>query len=375
VKTPPCRGPVPQERGQVWVTPRLVAEVRFKDWTKDGVLREPRFLRLRHDKPLTDCDLLPPTETPPVPEPSAASRTENGPREVRLTNLDKVFWPAEGYTKGDLVEYYRAIAAVLVPYLADRPVVLTRYPDGIHGKSFFQKNAPEFAPGWVRTERFLSEESQREIDMFVCDDVETLVYLANSGTIPLHIGASRVSASGRPDWCLIDLDPKEAPFAHVIEMALATRALCRDLGLPAFAKTSGQSGMHVLIPLGGQLSHAQSKQLAELLARTLAHEHPERATVARPLAARKGRVYVDFGQNGAGRLMASPYCVRARPGAPVSTPLKWNEVTADLVPLAFTIRTVPARLKRIKDPLRDVLSLAPDLASALARLEARMKKG
>jgi bifunctional non-homologous end joining protein LigD len=374
LKAPPCHGPVPKERGQVWVTPRLVVEVRFKDWTKDGVLREPRFLRLRDDKPLTDCDLLPPTETPPAPEATAATRTESGPREVRLTNLDKVFWPAEGYVKGDLVEYYREIAPVLVPYLADRPVVLTRYPDGIDGKSFFQKNAPEFAPGWVRTERFFSEESQREIDMFVCDDAETLVYLANSGTIPLHIGASRVSASGRPDWSLLDLDPKEAPFAHVVEIALAARALCRDLGLPLFVKTSGQSGLHLLIPLGGQISHAQSKQLAELLARTLAHEHPDRATVARPIAARQGRVYLDFGQNGAGRLMAAPYCIRARPGAPVSTPLKWAEVTKDLDPRAFTIRSVPARLRRLKkDPLRDVLSLAPDLSGALARLDRRMK--
>jgi bifunctional non-homologous end joining protein LigD len=373
---PPCRGPYPTGRGHIWVTPRLIAEVRFMDWTTEGLLRQPTFLRLREDKRLADCERTPRMESPDAAEVATLSEAQpdNEGREVRLTNLEKVFWPADGYVKRDLVEYYRAIAPFLLPYLVDRPVVLTRYPDGIDGKSFFQKNAPAFAPGWVRTERFFSDESQREIDMFVCDDAETLVYLANSGTIPLHIGASRVAATGRPDWCLLDLDPKEAPFAHVIEIALATRTLCRELGLPTFVKTSGQSGLHVLIPLGGQLSHEQSKQLAELLARTIANEHADLATVVRPIAARQGRVYVDFGQNGAGRLMASPYCVRARPGAPVSTPLRWSEVTPALDPRTFTIRTVPARLKRLKkDPLREVLSLAPDLAGALARLDERMR--
>jgi bifunctional non-homologous end joining protein LigD len=370
---PPCRGPLPSGRGHVWVTPSLAVEVRYKDWTADGLLREPVFLRTREDKPLAECDLPHRAESSDAQATPVAPPAEAGGRDVRLTNLDKVFWPADGFVKRDLVEYYRAVAPVLLTYLADRPVVLTRYPDGIDGKSFFQKNAPAFTPGWVRTERFFSEETQREIDMFVCDDVETLLYLANSGTIPLHIGASRSGATGRPDWCLLDLDPKEAPFAHVIEVALSIRDLCRDLQLPAFVKTSGQSGLHVLIPLGGQLSHAQSRLLAELLARAIVHEHPDRATVARPLAARKGRVYVDFGQNGAGRLMAAPYCVRARPGAPVSTPLLWNEVTPDLDPKRFTIRTVAARLQRLKkDPLREVLSLSPDIAGALAKLEARM---
>jgi bifunctional non-homologous end joining protein LigD len=372
--TPPCAGAAPGG-SSTWVEPKLAVEVRFKDWTRDEMLREPVFLRLREDKPLTDCRLPETAHAEAEPPPPVEAVAAPEPREVRLTNLNKVFWPEEGLTKGDLVQFYRTIAPTILPYLKDRPVVLTRYPDGYLGKSFFQKNAPEFAPGWVRTERFWSEDSQRDIDMFVCDDEPTLVYLANSATIPLHIGAARVGRLAQPDWCLLDLDPKEAPFAHVVTIAKAIRDLCRELGLPAFAKTSGQSGLHILMPLGGQCTHDQSKTFAELLARTVAHELPEIATVERVIAARKGRVYVDFGQNGEGRLMAAPYCVRARPGAPVSTPLRWSEVSEGLDPTRFTMKTVPARLAHLKkDPLRDVLAPGPDLLPALEKLARRIRR-
>jgi bifunctional non-homologous end joining protein LigD len=335
------------------------------------------FVRLRDDKPLADCVLQELRAEAPLPaparEPEPAAAAEI--RQVRFTNLDKMFWPEEGLTKGDMVEYYRQIAPALLPYLKDRPIVLTRYPDGVHGKSFFQKDAPAFAPGWVRTERFFSEDAQRDVDVFICDDLETLLYLANSATIPLHVAASRIGRLGQPDWCLLDLDPKDAPFVHVVEVALAIRTLCRELRLPSFVKTSGQSGLHVLVPLGGQCTFEQCRALAELLARTIAHDRPDRATVARPLGERRGRVYIDHVQNGESRLMASPYCVRARPGAPVSTPLRWSEVTPALDPSRFTIRTVPARLARLRqDPLRGVLEERPDLLAALARLEARLRK-
>ena len=146
--------------------------------------------------------------------------------EVDLTNVKKVFWPDDGYTKGDLVEYYRAIAPWLLPYLRDRPLVMTRYPDGIAGKSFFQKDAPGFTPDWIRTERMWSEDTQREIDYFVCDDLPSLLYVINLGSIPLHLWASHVPTLERPDWCVLDLDPKGAPFEHVVEVALAARTLC-----------------------------------------------------------------------------------------------------------------------------------------------------
>jgi bifunctional non-homologous end joining protein LigD len=340
-REPPCGGNVPTGPGHVWVVPRFAVEVRYKEWTRDLLLRQPVFLRIRDDKRIEDCGLPAPAVDAPVPA------------SVRVSNADKVFWPEDDLRKSDLVSYYRRIAPFLLPYLEGRAVVLTRYPDGIHGKSFFQRR-------------------EGDAKMFVCSDEVALVALANQATIPLHIAANRV-AQPNPDWCLLDLDPKDAPFADVVEVALHIRDLCRRLGLPAFVKTSGQSGLHVLVPVGGQLTHDESRAFGELLARTVAGECPDKATITRRIGERAGRVYIDYLQNGDDRLMAAPYCVRARPGAPVSTPLRWSEVTRHLDPAQLNIRTVPARLERLgKDPLHDVLALAPDLRRALVRLEARV---
>ena len=339
------------------------------------MLRQPVFLRFRDDKPPEECVLEgtepvvhePPAEPPPRPEPVVEKR-------IAFSNLDKVFWPEEGYTKGDLIEFYRAVSPWLLPYLRDRPVVLTRYPDGIAGKSFFQKDAPGFIPGWVRTERMWSEHAQREIDYFICDDVETLIYLANLGTIPLHIWSSRVKTLQHPDWCILDLDPKGAPFEDVVAVSRTIRSLCEKMDLPCFAKTSGASGLHVLLPLGRQLTYEQSRSLGELMARVLCERLPEIATTTRAVGSRGGRVYIDYLQNGHGRLLAGPLSVRPLPGAPVSTPLKWTEVRKQLEPAAFTIRTVPPRLEKMKDdPLLAVLEEVPDLGGALARLEGQLK--
>jgi bifunctional non-homologous end joining protein LigD len=291
---------------------------------------------------------------------------------VRLTNRTKVFWPAEGYTKGDLIGYYDAVAPRLVPYLRDRPIVLTRYPDGIAGKSFFQKDAPEFAPDWVRTERIYSKDTERDIDYFVVDDAETLRYVANMGTIPIHVWNARVAALERPDWLVLDLDPKGAPFAHVVEVAQALHRLLDDLDLPGYPKTSGATGLHILLPLGARYTHEQTRTLARLLAMLVVQSVPDIATVARPLAARGGKVYVDFGQNGHGQTIVAPYSVRPLPGAPVSCPLDWGEVTARLDPARFTIRTVPSRFAKRKDPLAPILGTGIDLAGALARMEGRL---
>jgi bifunctional non-homologous end joining protein LigD len=280
---------------------------------------------------------------------------DQGDQELNLTNLNKVFWPDEGYTKGDLVDYYRAIAPWMLPYLRDRPLVLDRYPDGITGKSFFQKHDGE----------------RRQADYFLCNDTETLLGLVNLGAIPFHIWSSRLPELDRPDWSIVDLDPKGAPFAWVVRIAREVRALCEESGLPSLAKTSGGSGLHILLPLGRQCDHEQARQLAEVLARIVTDRLPEIATTARSIPARKGRVYVDALQNGRGKLLAAPFTARPRPGATVSTPLDWSEVGPRLDPSRFTIRTVPQRMKRRgEDPLLPVLELRPDLMAALARLAA-----
>jgi len=369
---PPCPVPKEAQKGSTWVEPGLCVEVRFLEWTDEGLLRHPTFVRLREDKRPEECakEGEEATGTPAgTPAPIAAAA-----EPLVLSNLGKLFFPEDGYTKGHLVEWYRTVAPWFLPYLRDRPLVLTRFPDGIHGKSFFQKDAPEWTPAWVRRVRVWSEERGAEVEHFVCDDERTLLYLANLGTIPIHLWSSRAPELSRPDWCVIDLDPKEAPFAHVVRIARAAHDLCDELGLPCHPKTTGQSGLHLLLPLGRQLTHEQSRQLAGLLGRVLCEELPAIATMVRTPSARGGKVYVDTLQNGQGKTIAAPYCVRPRPGAPVSAPLRWSEVNAKLDPRSYTIRTMPARLRRQKeDPLLPVLAEKPDLLSALAKLQARLE--
>lgn len=377
-KTPPCQGAVPTGRKHTWVEPELVCEVRFKHVTDGGFLRHPVLSRLREDKTPAECEIEPsepdgadhddgaPPDDPPPESSSATTR-------VAITNPDKIFWPAERYTKADLVDFYRRIAPWLLEYLRDRPLVLTRYPDGIEGKSFFQKNAPEYVPSWLRTQTMWSEHARREIQYFLCDDVDALVYVANLATIPLHIWGSRLSDLQHPDWCILDLDPKTAPFAHVVRIARRIHDLCQEIGLPAYAKTSGSTGLHVLVPLGRACTFEQCRMLGEVLARVTAQTLPDIATVERSVRARQGRVYIDFLQNGHGRLLAAPFCVRPLPGAPVSTPLSWDEVGDGLDPSAFTIRSVLQRMERLgTDPMAPVLRDRPDLQQVLTALLARL---
>jgi bifunctional non-homologous end joining protein LigD len=354
-----------EETGARWIVPEFVVEVRFKGRSPKGRLRQPTFIAVREDKNAEDCWL--PGEEKPLPEAPLARKAAAG--TVHVTNPDKVFWPEQGYTKGDLIAYYRAVAPHLLPYLRDRPLVLTRYPDGIDGKSFYQKDAPEYAPDWLRLETLWSEGSAREIRYFVIESEEGLAYIANMAAIPLHIWSSRMAALQHPDWCILDLDPKGAPFTHVVRVARALHGICEAIGLPHFAKTSGSTGLHVLIPLGARYTHEQSRAMAELLANCVVKELPEIATVQRQLDARDGRVYVDYLQNGHGRLLVAPFSVRPVPGASVSMPLRWNQVTAKLDMHRYNLRSVPALLAKQKvDPLRDVLRGAADLPASLARL-------
>ncbi|HLT91033.1 MAG TPA: DNA ligase D [Woeseiaceae bacterium] len=362
---PPPREPEPIPDAR-WIEPGFVVEVRFKERSSHGFLRQPTFLRVRDDKAPEDCWL--PGESKPLPEAPRPRRRRAAP-EVKVTNPEKVFWPEEGLTKGDLVAYYRAVSKWMLPYLADRPLVLTRYPDGIDGKSFYQKDAPVYAPDWIRLETLWSEGSEREIRYFVIENEEGLAYVANMAAIPLHVWSSRVSRLQHPDWCILDLDPKGAPFAHVVKVARAIHELCKAVDLPHFVKTSGSTGLHILIPLGARYTHEQSRALAELLANCVVHRLPEIATVERQLDARGGKVYVDYLQNGHGRLLVAPYSARTVPSASVSMPLRWEQVTSKLDPTRFNLRTVPGLLARQKrDPFAGVFTEAADLDHSLALL-------
>jgi len=232
---------------------------------------------------------------------------------------------------------------------------------------------PDWAPDWIRTETVWSEGSERELRYVICDTVETLLWVANSASIPLHIWHSRVGTLGTPDWCVLDLDPKEAPFEDVVEVARSLHALCDDIGLPHYVKTSGSSGLHLLIPLARAFTHEQSRILGHLLSQVIVAERPDIATLERVLDRRKGKVYLDYLQNGQGKLIAAPFSVRPKPGAPVSAPLEWDEVRPGLAILDFTIANTPGRMRDLgHDPLRPVLEEKPDLAGALQRLQDRL---
>ena len=362
-------------RGAVWLADGPVVQVKFKQRTPDGMLRQPVYLRTRDDKKPAECvwqteDATTPEAT--AAEPAAAAVEPPERPTVAFTNLDKVFWPVDGFTKGDLIGYYEGVAEWLLPYLKDRPVVLTRYPDGIDGKSFFQKDAPVYAPSWLRLETMWSEHAEREIRYFVLDDVESLLYVANMGTIPLHVWSSRVASLERPDWCILDLDPKGAPLKHVVEIARHMHELCEDVGLTNFVKTSGSTGLHVLIPLGARYTYEQSRTLAELLARFTAKSLPEIATIVRSVSDRDGKVYLDYLQNGHGRLLVSPFCVRPLPGAPVSMPLEWSQIDKRLKLERFTIRSARKWLEKHGDPLAPVLTSSADMLAALESLTRRL---
>ena len=301
-----------------------------------------------------------------APRPERSSRADRARPRQRLTNRGKLFWPDDGLTKGDLLDYYQTVAPSLLPHLADRPVVLARYPDGIYGRWFFQHHAPGAKSSFLRTVRIRT--SRRPRDYFLIDDVAALLYLINMGTIPLHAWPCRAGSLDRPDWATIDVDRSNASFADVVAVTLAIRELCDEVELPTFVKTSGGTGIHVTIPLAGQLDWAQTRMLAEVLARTVESRIPERATTAPSIADRGDRVYLDFMVNARGRLLIAPYSARARPGATVSTPLSWDEIDGSLDPGRHTILTVPGRIAERGDPAAGILGTEADIARSIALL-------
>ena len=334
----------------VWVEPRLVCEVEFAEWTHDGHLREPSFQGLRDDKPATAVH----RERP------MAEERRRGRRTLRLTNLDKVFWPATGITKGDLLAYYEAVAPVLVPHLRKRPFTMRRYPDGVNGKVFFQKDAPQHMPEWIPTftTQVTTRQTPREtrtIRMPVVNDALALLWMVNMGCIDMNAWYSRVDRADRPDFVLFDLDPSaDVGFPETVEVALLVKRALDELGLSSYPKTSGSDGMHVLVPIERRYTYAETRDFAAVVAGAIAQSNPGLATTEWKKSQRRG-VLIDANQNGQGKTIASAYSVRPGPGAPVSTPLLWQEVNEKLDPLVFTMDVVLERVRRLGDLYRPVL--------------------
>ena len=345
-----------------WVEPTLVAEVEFAEWTRDGRLRAPVYLGLRDDKPAEAVVRERPAITPEI---------RRGKRVLKLSNLDKPFWPEEGITKGDLLTYYRDVAPVLIPHLRDRPFTMKRYPDGWQGKYFFQKDAPKHTPSWIRTVPFPAstrDGERRTIDYALVNDDLALLWVVNMGCIDMNAWTSRDDRPERPDWVIFDLDPSEdVGFPEVIEVALLVKETLDLIGLEGFPKTSGSRGIHVLVPIARRHDYEQTRAFASVVAGALARAHPGLVTTEWVKRKRRG-VLVDANQNGAGKTTASVYSVRPRAGAPVSTPLRWQELRPGLDPAAFTMDEVRARIDRDGDLFAPVLTLRQSLTAALRSL-------
>ena len=348
----------------VWVEPKLVAEIRFAEWTHDGRLRAPVYVGLREDKEAEEVHRERETIAPEI---------KKGKRILKLSNLDKLFWPDEGITKGDLLAYYRDIAPVLVPHLRDRPFTMKRYPDGWKGKFFFQKDAPKHMPDWIPTRQFEASTRDRPpkkrlIDFPLVNDELALLWMVNMGCIDMNTWYSRVDKPSRPDWMLFDLDPSaDVGFPETIQVAQLIKETLDLLQLTSFPKTSGSEGIHVLVPIARRHTYADTREFSEIVAGAIARAHPGLATTEWTKAKRRG-VLIDSNQNGEGKTIASAYSVRPKAGAPVSTPLRWDEVNEALDPDAFTMEAVLDRVAREGDLFEGVLTTKQSLSAALQTL-------
>jgi bifunctional non-homologous end joining protein LigD len=385
-KKSPFTGTVKALRDVTWIKPELVAEIKFLEVTPDGLLRAPVFLRLRPDKnpkecaretaePEDDADSPAPTSLikrePLLPPKSPAEVTlEVDGRRLKFTNLNKVFYPGEGITKRDLINYYDAAANLILPHLRDRPLSLKRYPNGINHEFFFQKEAQDKVPDWVRLEPIFSDHNQDKIHYIICNDRATLVYLANLACIDQNPWMSRIGSLDNPDFALIDLDPTEGcPYDQIVEAARLVKKTLDSVGLAGYPKTTGGDGMHIYIPLQPAYTYEQVRSFAEILSILVIRENPALFTTPRAVSQRKkAKVYFDYLQISSAKTIAAPYVPRAHPGAPVSTPLDWAEVRKGLDPAQFTIRNVLDRFERVGDLFEPVLKNPQKLETALERV-------
>src|SRR5579871_28605 len=365
------------DRGMTWVKPELVCQVKYQQWTEDNRLRAPVFLGLRNDvSPSEVKQEVAEAEPEAGPNADFFAETEKeatrqvGAHTLKFTNLNKVYYPGEGYTKRDVLNYYAGIADLILPHLKDRPLSLKRYPNGIQEEYFFQKNVREaFAP-WLRTELIESEHNHGPIKYVFAEDRASLLYLVNLGCIDHNPWMSRSPTLDNPDFILIDLDPQECPFDMIVDAALLVKQALDQIGLAGYPKTTGGDGMHVYVPVEPVYSYEETRTFAELIARLVFDRQPDLFTTPRSVSKRKtNRVYFDYLQNGKSKTIAAPYVLRAYPGAPVATPLEWSEVRNGLHPSQFHIGNARERFTEKGDLFAGVIEQPQRLEGALEKLE------
>ncbi|MCV2483609.1 DNA ligase D [Flavobacterium sp. SH_e] len=367
-----------------WVKPKIVCQVKFSEWTQDQHLRHPVYLGTRIDKKAEEVFLSFAKDNSTqlnsdemiITQENKKEKTENdydlkvGKTVLHLTNQNKVYFPKDGITKGDIIHYYDEVSALILPYLKDRPESMNRFPNGIDGPSFYQKDVDvDKIPRWLKTKKIFSESNNANIDYLICNDKETLLYMANLGCIEMNPWNSTIKHIHNPDWLVIDLDPAKDDFKQVVQTALVVKEVLDELETECLCKTSGASGLHIYIPLGAQYDYDSIKILGELIAKEVQSRIPDITTVDRSIKKRNNKLYIDFLQNRRGQTLAAPYSVRPKPGATVSTPLEWSEVNEKLHPSQFTIKNVLRRFEKKGDLWNPVLSKGANIKKIIHKLE------
>ncbi|MGN6164214.1 MAG: DNA ligase D [Flavisolibacter sp.] len=369
----------------VWLKPFLVCEVKYTELTNEGVMRHASFQGLREDKAAFELndekeqdadeviaevkeEELQNQSTSLISKSEAEKIVTVDGHNLKFTNLKKIFWPKEKITKGDLLNYYGAIADYMMPYMKDRPQSLNRFPNGIEGKNFYHKNMGGKVDSWLKTFQRFSDSSGEPKDFLICTNTASLLYMANLGCIEMNPWHSRVQSPLFPDWCVIDLDPGAISFEKVIETAQVVKQVLDTLQVPSYPKTSGSTGIHIYIPLGAKYNYEQSKQLAELVVNLVHEELPAFTSLIRNPQKRKDKIYLDYLQNRPIQTICAPYSVRPKPGATVSAPLHWSEVKKGLKISAFTIKNIFERVKTEGDLFEGVLGKGIDLNKTLKGL-------
>jgi len=385
--------PNPPKATVTWVKPMLVAEISYRELTKDGSMRHPSFKGLRDDKtpkevvrevpedtihkdetPLTESKVI---RSAPAkqrlsllnPTDETQMRAING-HEVKFNNLSKIYWPKDKITKRDLINYYYQVAPYILPYLKDRPQTMNRYPNGINAESFYQKDVRGKVPTWIETFPYFSNCDQREKEFIIAMDEASLLYMASLGCIEINPWQSRKQTPENPDWCIIDLDPDQNSFVQVIEAANVTRQVLKAVDIEGYCKTSGSTGLHIYIPLGAKYTYDDSKEFGRRIAKIVHSELPEFTSIERKVADRSGKMYIDFLQNRPQATVAAPYSVRPKPGATVSMPVHWEEVTKGLKIRDFHIKNAVARVREMGDFFKPVLGKGINLDKVLKKMDA-----
>lgn len=391
--------PNPPHATVTWLKPELVCEVSYAEITDDGVMRHPSFEGMREDKKAKDVMREKPVKTKSAekaPAKTAARKTSSAAKllkpvdskerktllnpteetqvkkinghELKFSNLSKIYWPKEKYTKRDLINYYYQVAEYILPYLKERPQSLNRYPNGITGESFYQKDMTGKAPGWIELFPYTTSDEKNK-NYMVCNKEADLLYMINLGCIEIHPWSSIRKRPDNPDWCLIDLDPSDTnTFEQVIQVAQTTKKVLDAIGVEGYCKTSGSTGMHIYIPLKPKYSYDECQLFGRWIAMQVHEQLPDITSVERIVKKRKGKLYIDFLQNRPGATLAAPYSARPKPGATVSMPLHWEEVKKGLKLKDYTIKNAVERIKREGDIFKGVLTNGIDLGKILNKL-------